>query len=315
VSRFGAYFAAVAYRLPELQQAPQRSRRTPYRLLGGSTGIAVAPSPRMPLALRASSAPARGHLEMRLRPEPAYTAHYQTPRPTTARTRLRVGIAHPQWLLGTLACVMALVAVGPVMASGQRRVASGEWRVFSPATGASHSPLATNHAPSQPHAAPAVKPPKPSPARPTRSYELLGPPSLSVGAIEAVLSQYGSEAAGRGRALYDLGVRYGIDPAYALAFFVHESACGTRGVARFTHSIGNIRWTSGYDNYEGYRSYATWEQGMEDWYKLITDLYINGWGLRTVDAIIPVYAPYGDNNDPPSYIADVQSLVDAWRGK
>jgi Mannosyl-glycoprotein endo-beta-N-acetylglucosaminidase len=156
---------------------------------------------------------------------------------------------------------------------------------------------------------------KPTPARPTRKYELLGPPSVSAGMIEAVLGQYGSEAVGRGQALYDLGVRYGINPAYALAFFVHESACGTRGVARFTHSIGNIRWTPGYDNYEGYRSYATWEQGMEDWYKLMTDLYINGWGLRTVEAIVPVYAPYGDNNDPPSYIADVQSLVDAWRGQ
>jgi hypothetical protein len=156
---------------------------------------------------------------------------------------------------------------------------------------------------------------KPTPARPSRQYELLGPPSVSVGTIEAVLKQYGSEAAGRGQALYDLGVRYGINPAYALAFFVHESACGTKGVARFTHSIGNIRWTPGYDNYEGYRSYATWEQGIEDWYKLITDLYINGWGLRTVEDIVPVYAPYGDSNDPPSYIADVQSLVDAWRGK
>jgi hypothetical protein len=54
---------------------------------------------------------------------------------------------------------------------------------------------------------------------------------------------------------------------------------------------------------------------MEDWYRLITDLYINGWNLRTVDQIIPVYAPYGDNNNPPVYIKAVKSLVDAWRGK
>ena len=44
---------------------------------------------------------------------------------------------------------------------------------------------------------------------------------------------------------YDLGVHYGIDPAYALGFFVVESACGTRGVARTTHSLGNIRCTPG----------------------------------------------------------------------
>ena len=42
---------------------------------------------------------------------------------------------------------------------------------------------------------------------------------------------------------YNLGIKYGINPAYALAFFVHESGCGTKGVARFTKSLGNIRTT------------------------------------------------------------------------
>ncbi|MEO5952932.1 MAG: glucosaminidase domain-containing protein [Chloroflexia bacterium] len=150
---------------------------------------------------------------------------------------------------------------------------------------------------------------------PEGSYSLVGGPSISVGQIEKVLNQYGSPAAGMGQKLYDLGVQYGIDPAYALAFFVHESGAGTQGVARTTKSLGNIRWTEGWDNFSGYRKYASWEQGFEDWYKLITDLYINQWGLKTVDAIIPVYAPSGDNNSPPTYIASVKSMVDDWRGK
>lgn len=148
-----------------------------------------------------------------------------------------------------------------------------------------------------------------------KSGEILGAPSISVKQIEAVLKQYGSPAAGKGHVLYDLGVKYGIDPAYALAFFVHESGCGTKGVARFTKSLGNIRTTPGYADYQGYRSYPTWESGMEDWYKLITNLYIGEWGLRTVEAIIPVYAPWGDNNNPPSYIASVKNMVNSWRGK
>jgi hypothetical protein len=147
------------------------------------------------------------------------------------------------------------------------------------------------------------------------SYSLVGAPSTSVAQIELVLQKYGSPAVGLGQKMYDLGVQYGIDPAYALAFFVHESGCGTQGVARTTKSLGNIRWTEGWDNFSGYRKYESWEQGMEDWYKLITDLYINGWGLRTVDAIIPVYAPSGDNNSPPTYIASVKAMVDEWRGK
>src|SRR5207248_5195535 len=150
---------------------------------------------------------------------------------------------------------------------------------------------------------------------PSGAYDVTEPASISVRQIELVLQQYGSPAQGKGQALFDTGVRYGINPAYALAFFVHESGCGTKGVARYTHSIGNIRWTDGYDNYQGYRSYSSWEDGIEDWYKLISDLYITGWHLRTVDAIVPVYAPYGDNNNPPTYVAAVKQMVDSWRGK
>src|SRR5919202_1805700 len=122
----------------------------------------------------------------------------------------------------------------------------------------------------------------------------MGPPTISVAQIERVLAQYGSPAAGLGQKLYDLGVKYGINPAFALAFFVHESGCGTKGVARFTKSLGNIRWTPGFDSYEGYRNYSSWEAGMEDWYGLIRDQYVQQWGLSTVDAIIPVYAPSAD---------------------
>ncbi|HEX9987894.1 MAG TPA: glucosaminidase domain-containing protein [Chloroflexia bacterium] len=169
----------------------------------------------------------------------------------------------------------------------------------------------------EPQPAPQPAPPQEQPPPPPAAggYEVTAPPSLSVQQIERVLQQYGSPATGKGQLLYDTGVRYGIDPAYALAFFVHESGCGTKGVARFTHSLGNIRWTEGFDNYEGYRKYPNWETGIEDWYKLISNLYIGGWGLRTVDAIIPVYAPWGDNNHPPTYIASVKRMVDSWRGK
>lgn len=166
-----------------------------------------------------------------------------------------------------------------------------------------------------PPAAPQAEAPASVVPAPAGSYSVIGAPSTSVAQIERVLEQYGSPAAGLGQKLYDLGVQYGIDPAYALAFFVHESGCGTQGVARFTKSLGNIRVTEGWEGYSGYRKYSSWEQGFEDWYKLITDLYIGGWGLKTVDAIVPVYAPAGDGNNPAGYIASVKSMVDDWRGK
>ncbi len=145
------------------------------------------------------------------------------------------------------------------------------------------------------------------------SYGLAGPPTISVSVIEGVLARYGSPMAGQGQRIYDLGVAYGIDPAYCLAFFVHESAAGTRGEAVLTHSVGNLRARSGEPSRDGYRLYATWEESVTDWYRLIRDVYIGRWGLPTVAEVIPIYAPSSDNNDVAAYIADVQSLVTYWR--
>jgi len=125
-----------------------------------------------------------------------------------------------------------------------------------------------------------------------------------------VLAEYGSPAAGSGALFYDWGLHYGIDPAYALAFYIQESQAGTQGVARFTHSIGNIRVTPGYASYEGYRSYPTYAAGIADWYGLIKTLYLEGWGLRTPRAITLRYAPWGDGNNPVQYAATVCRLVD-----
>ena len=148
----------------------------------------------------------------------------------------------------------------------------------------------------------------------SKTYDVRGKPSLSAEFINSVLDHYHSPAAGKGQVLYNDGVKYGIDPAYALAFFMHESSFGTTGVAKVTHSLGNIRASNGYQQFEGYRMYKTWEEGFEDWYKLIKVQYIGQWKLTTVDAIVPVYAPGSDNNDVMAYIQAVKNAVDTWRG-
>ena len=158
----------------------------------------------------------------------------------------------------------------------------------------------------------AADPSRPARAAHTPDYQLAAPPSISAATVDRVLAQYNSPAAGSGALFYDLGVQYGIDPAYALAFYIHESSAGTKGVARFTHGIGNIRVTSGYQSYEGYRSYPTYAAGIEDWYKLIKELYIQGWGLTTPGPILARYAPWGDNNNPDVYAATVKALVASW---
>ncbi|ABX06322.1 MAG TPA: hypothetical protein DEF47_07615 [Herpetosiphon sp.] len=141
---------------------------------------------------------------------------------------------------------------------------------------------------------------------------ILGVPTISAAKIDQVLSSYNSPATGKGQVIYDMGIKYGIDPAYCLAFFIHESTAGTQGVARVTQSIGNIRTTAGYEDYQGYRKYPSWEAGIEDWYKLIRNLYIDEWQLTTIQDIIPVYAPPVEN-DTNHYVETVRTLVNSWR--
>lgn len=145
------------------------------------------------------------------------------------------------------------------------------------------------------------------------SFDVRHTPSITAAKIREVLQSYNSPAAGSAEAMYRLGIEYGIDPAFCLAFFIHESTAGTQGVARVTKSVGNIRVTPGYEDYQGFRKYATWEEGIEDWYQLIRDLYIAEWGLVTVDTIIPVYAPTSDGNNVDHYVNTVKRLVSGWR--
>ena len=151
---------------------------------------------------------------------------------------------------------------------------------------------------------------------------VLGAPTITPQQIEAVLAEYNSPAQGHGQEIYDLGLRYNINPAICLAFFIHESGAGSnlawagrKDDGGYTHNIGNIICTDGWRCYGRFRDYDTWAQGIEDWYKLISELYIGEWERTTVDDIIPRYAPAADNNDESAYIQAVKTLVQSWQGK
>jgi Mannosyl-glycoprotein endo-beta-N-acetylglucosaminidase len=161
-----------------------------------------------------------------------------------------------------------------------------------------------------------VAPKRPIPPNPG-PYSVLGKPTITVDFINQVLASYHSPAAGKGQALYDDGVKYGIDPIYALAFFMHESTFGTTGVARTTLSLGNLRCIpdrpcipTGVNG--NFAKMNSWEDGFEQWYKLIRNLYVAKWGLVTIDQIIPVYAPSSDHNDVKGYIAALKYYIDTW---
>ncbi len=154
-------------------------------------------------------------------------------------------------------------------------------------------------------------------SQPEQASSVLGPPSVSAAFINRVLSAYHSPAAGLGQALYNDGVRTGIDPVYALAFFMHESSFGTTGEARKTLALGNERCIPDRLCVDldqgGYAQMQSWEDGFRHWYALILSLYVNEWHRVTIEQIIPKYAPGSDGNDEAAYIAAIEHAVDTWR--
>lgn len=142
---------------------------------------------------------------------------------------------------------------------------------------------------------------------------VFGRPTVSASFIDQVLCRYHSPACGQGQALYDLGRQYNIDPVFPLAFFLKESSFGTAGVARQSLSLGNLRCVPSADCVNDYAYFASWSDGFKAWYELISGSLYAGSGLTTVNAILPRYAPTGDNNDPSGYAATVKAAVRLWR--
>ena len=165
----------------------------------------------------------------------------------------------------------------------------------------------------------ALRPTVPAPA-PTiadiadGSLPVVGGPILDARLVDGILAAYGSPLHGHGKDLVALSTRYHLDDAVALAFFVMESRAGTQGEAVLTRSFGNLRPMPGEPEVDGYRSYRTWLEGATEWYQVMRSLYVGQMRLRTVEDIVPVYAPSTDYNDPASMIYGIRQLVQCWRG-
>lgn len=226
-------------------------------------------------------------------------------------------VRHRSWLMALVLCMVCVVVAMTVIISAgifQRtpdaQVVNYSGQTYSIQVGGSSSAVSTWQNSTGP-----IPSQTPIPTQ-TGPYSVLGKATITADFINQVLASYNSPAAGLGKAMYDLGVKYGIDPVYALAFFMHESLFGTTGEARVTLSLGNLRCIPSRpcidQNRGGYAQMYNWVDGFEQWYKLIRNLYVAQWGLVTVDQIIPRYAPNSDGNDEAGYIAALKHEVDAW---
>ena len=107
-----------------------------------------------------------------------------------------------------------------------------------------------------------------------------------------------------------LGQQYDVNPAMAVAFAQKETSLGTNGAyAGPPHNnIFSIRNGAA----GSFGDYASPTSALKGYYELISsELYLGPpSNFTTVDEILYRYAPPSDNNDTPSYIAFVKSVME-----
>jgi hypothetical protein len=150
------------------------------------------------------------------------------------------------------------------------------------------------------------------------NMSIVGKSTISATRYDEILRVVGSPMQNVGAFAVSKGNEVGINAAVTLAFFSHESSYGVnpnwaghKPGGATTHNIGNIICAGYASCYGRFRNYVSWDEGIEDWYKLLKKEYVEGRGLTTLLPIIEVYAPAGppDYNDPNGYATHVASLV------
>ena len=156
------------------------------------------------------------------------------------------------------------------------------------------------------------------------SVLLLSNPTITSAQIERILAQCDPQAGATAPYWMEGWRTYGINPAIALAFFIHESSCATDPnwagwmvyPSQHTYNVGNIICDGSSPYWDGtcfnrFRQYTNYRDGILDWYHLIATEYIQRRGHRTVQDVIPIYAPAFENN-VNGYINTVDALVTKW---
>ena len=144
-------------------------------------------------------------------------------------------------------------------------------------------------------------------------YKIAGPPTIAKEIFRRALANRRSPALPLSDEAYDVCVGWGVNPAVALAFFVHESQAGTTGYARATKNWGNLRQGPGQRFNDGkFAYYVSWLVGLNDFCKLLRGSLYEGSGLRSVSQVLPRYAPTADNNNPQGYARAVNQMCEIW---
>lgn len=146
-----------------------------------------------------------------------------------------------------------------------------------------------------------------------KDYTIAGKPTITPNVLRLALEHRHSPVQPEYLEIVQICLRWGVNPAVALGFFVNESSAGTAGAAVATLNWGNLREGPGQIKEQGgFGYYASFLVSLNDWCKLLLGPLYAGAGLLTVSQVTPKYAPGSDNNDPIRYAAVVNFLCTEW---
>jgi hypothetical protein len=160
--------------------------------------------------------------------------------------------------------------------------------------------------------------PAPSPTHPAPGQipgdVIARSPTVTVSEIERVLERVNSPILPYAGDVYVSGVQYGIDPVFALAFWMKESREASDGsVAASDHNPGYTEGLSGDPRCGRWACWPTWPEGIAGWFHYMRVFFVDR-GIVTVESILPIYAPSSENNTS-GYIAFVLYWAGIWRAE
>jgi len=144
--------------------------------------------------------------------------------------------------------------------------------------------------------------------------DIARPPSITVAEIDRVLGSVNSPIWPYSGDVYAYGIQYGIDPVFALAFWMKESREASDGsVAAPDHNPGYTEGLTNDPKCGRWACWPTWPEGIAGWFRYMRVFFVDR-GISTVESILPIYAPSSENNTS-GYIVFVLQHVATWRAE
>jgi hypothetical protein len=155
---------------------------------------------------------------------------------------------------------------------------------------------------------PTAAPPKPTSSTIARS------PTISIVEVQRILARVNSPMLPYAGDVYADGLQEGIDPVFALAFWMKESREASDGsVAATDHNPGYTQGLNTDPHCGRWACWPTWPEGIEGWFHYMRVYFVDR-GRTTVEVILPIYAPPTEN-DTGGYMSAVLNWVAQWRAE